>query len=140
MKILINNNTHKCDRVLLIIPAVFILFLWTLISTPTAKLEKVNGEKHLICDTGGFTGPPGGYIFFAIFVFYTALIALFGAFLSVVTRKVPTLFNESKLVAISIYNLFFVAIIIIPWLVFDFFLCFFFIIYNYLLFINDGYL
>jgi len=77
-------------------------------------MKTFDGDKHLVCDTGGFTGPPGGYIFFAIYVAYSALIALFGAFLSIVTRKVPSLFNESKLIAISIYNLVFLSVVIIP--------------------------
>ena len=98
----------------LLIPAVIILILWTLISTPTATLKTIEGEKHYVCDTGGFTGPPGGYIFFAILVAYETLVLLFGGFLSFVTRKVPSLYNESKLIAISIYHIMFLALILIP--------------------------
>merc|ERR1711904_215239 len=67
--------------VILMLPAVIILTIWTIISTPTVRMEERGGEDHYVCTTGGFTGEPGGYIFFAIFVAYTALILLFGAFL-----------------------------------------------------------
>jgi hypothetical protein len=47
-----------------------ILGIWTLVSTPTAELEYIDGRDHWVCDTGGFTGPPGGYVFFFILVGY----------------------------------------------------------------------
>ena len=102
--------------IILDLPALFILFLWTLISTPTAAMRNIGQDDvdHLVCTTGGFTGPPGGIIFFFILVGYQGLVLVFGAFLSIVTRGVPSLFNESKLIAISIYNLVFLAVIIIP--------------------------
>merc|ERR1712100_448760 len=99
---------------IMVIPAVFILFLWTLISTPTATLVERDGHEHYICETGGFTGPPGGYVFFGIFVAYVLILLLVGAVISFLTRKVPSLFNESKLIAISIYNLVILAVIIVP--------------------------
>jgi len=99
---------------LMVIPAIFILFLWTLISTPTATLEERDGHEHYVCQTGGFTGPPGGIVFFAIFVAYVVLLLIFGAIVSFLTRKVPSMFNESRLIAISIYNLVILAGIIIP--------------------------
>merc|ERR1712084_209304 len=45
---------------------------------------------------------------------WTGGLLLFGAFLSIVTRNIPSFFNESKLVAISIYNLGILAIVVIP--------------------------
>ena len=100
--------------VILMVPAVFILFLWTLISTPTALLTEVADDPHWVCDTGGFTGPPGGIVFFFIFVGYSGIVLLIGAIVSFAIRKVPSLFNESRLIAISIYNILFLAVIIIP--------------------------
>ena len=100
--------------VLSMIPVIIILTLWTIISTPTAKLKEVDGKDHFVCATGGFTGEPGGLIFFFILVAYGAFILLIGVFLSIVTRKVPSLFNESKLLAISIYNIGFLSAVIIP--------------------------
>ena len=99
---------------IMIVPAVFILFLWTLVSTPTTVLKSIDGEKHLVCDTGGFTGPPGGYVFFFILVGYEGFVLLIGGFLSIATRKVPSLYNESNLIAICIYNLVFLSVIVIP--------------------------
>ena len=100
---------------ILLIPAVFLLFLWTLISTPTATLvERGDNHLHYVCDTGGFTGPPGGIIFFSIFVSYSGIVLLFGSLVSFLTRNVPSLFNESKLIAISTYNLVILGAIIIP--------------------------
>ena len=100
--------------VVMMAPAILILFLWTLVSTPTADMVNVDGKKHFICVTGGFTGPPGGFIFFFILVGYTGILLLFGAFLSIAVRKTPSLFNESKLIGISIYNLVFLSLILIP--------------------------
>ena len=99
---------------ILMLPAVIILALWTLISTPTATMKDIDGVDHYVCETGGFTGPPGGYVFFGIFVGYSAIVLFFGAFLSFVTRNVPALFNESKLISLSIYNIVFEAIVFIP--------------------------
>merc|ERR1711879_899375 len=64
--------------------------------------------------SGGFTGTPGGLIFFFILVAYGFVVLLLGIFLSVVTRNVPSAFNESKLLAISMYNLGFLSVVIIP--------------------------
>ena len=102
--------------ILIMIPSILILFLWTLISTPTAHLKKIGDHNydHYICDTGGFTGPPGGLIFFFIFVSYSAILLLFGALISFAIRKVSNSFNESKLIAISIYNILILSIFIIP--------------------------
>ena len=100
--------------ILLMIPALIILTIWTIIATPTAKMSDDFDDDHYICATGGFIGQYGGYIFFSIFVAYCLLILLFGAFMSIVTRNVPSIFNESKLLAISIYNLGFLAAVIIP--------------------------
>ena len=100
--------------IIVMIPAVIILTLWTIISTPTAKLESFDGEDHYVCATGGFTGEPGGYVFFGIFVGYCGLVLLIGAIISIVARNVPSYFNETKLLAISIYNLVFLGVVIIP--------------------------
>ena len=96
------------------IPAVFILVLWTIVSTPTADVQERNGEDHYVCTTGGFTEEPGDYVFFALLTAYGTILLLLGAILSIVIRKVPSLFNESKLLAISIYNLAFLCVVIIP--------------------------
>ena len=95
-------------------PALLILILWTIISTPTAKMKHLGGGEHYICATGGFTGEPGGYIFFGIFVGYAALVLLLGAFVSFLIRNVPTEYNETKLLTVSIYNLGFLGVVIIP--------------------------
>ena len=99
---------------LLLIPALIILFLWTLISTPTATMVEKQDDDHYICYTGGFTGYPGGYVFFGVFVAYDLFLVSIGAILTFLTRNVPSLFNESKLIAVSIYNLLFLSIIVIP--------------------------
>ena len=82
------------------IPALVILIVWTIVSTPTADMERRDGENHYVCTTGGFTGKPGGLVFFFILVGYEALVVVFAAFLSLATRNVPSFFNESKLIAI----------------------------------------
>ena len=51
------------------------LGVWTLVSTPTAELQYVRSKNHWVCQTGGFTGSPGGYVFF--FVLVGALVRRF---------------------------------------------------------------
>ena len=99
---------------IVMIPAILIVLLWTIISTPTASMEKRHGEDHYVCSTGGFTGEPGGYIFFSIFVAYSAFVLGIGAVISFLSRKAPSQFNESQLMTISIYNLGFLSVVIIP--------------------------
>uniref|UniRef100_A0A7S4M7I9 G-protein coupled receptors family 3 profile domain-containing protein n=1 Tax=Vannella robusta TaxID=1487602 RepID=A0A7S4M7I9_9EUKA len=100
--------------VVLMIPALVIIITWMIVSTPTAAMVDRDGTQHFICTTGGFTGEPGGYIFFGVLVGYGAIVLLLGVFLSIVTRKAPSTFNESKLLAISIYNLGFLSVVIVP--------------------------
>jgi len=113
-KVMISDIDLVILFVVMVIPSLIILGLWTLISTPTAAMEHREGEDHYVCTTGGFTGSPGGYVFFFILVAYEGVLILFGLFLSVGTRNVPGLFNESKLIAISIYNIGFFGIVVIP--------------------------
>jgi len=96
------------------IPAVFILVIWTIVSTPTATMKERDGIEHYVCTTGGFTGEPGGLIFFFILVGYGAFILLVGIVLSVASRNVPSQFNEGKLLAISVYNIVFLSVVVIP--------------------------
>merc|ERR1712137_1253490 len=98
----------------LMIPAIFTVVLWTIISTPTAAMKERQDGDHYICTTGGFTGEPGGIIFFSIFVVYGAIVLIIGAVISFLSRNVPSGYNESKLLTISIYNLGFLAVVIIP--------------------------
>merc|ERR1719222_1030994 len=62
----------------IMIPAIIIFVLWTIVSTPTVTMKDRDGRDHYVCATGGFTGEPGGIIFFSIFVGYSALVLLFG--------------------------------------------------------------
>ena len=99
---------------IIMFPAIIILILWSIISTPTAEMRERDGYDHYICVTGGISGEPGGYIFFGIFTGYCALVLLIGALISILARHVPSQFNESKILTISIYNLGFLACVIIP--------------------------
>ena len=49
----------------------------------------------------------------AIFV-YVGVILLYGVYLAVQTSHVPDEFNESRIIAAAVYNIFFCAIIIVP--------------------------
>jgi len=100
--------------VCVMVPAVIIIIIWSIVSTPTARLEERDGNDHYVCTTGGFTDTPGGIIFFCIFVAYSAVVLLIGAVISFLARNIPSSFNETKLLTISIYNLGFLAAVIIP--------------------------
>merc|ERR1712137_436391 len=109
------SNIHLCIIWLIfMIPAIAIVTLWMIISTPTADMRERADKDHYVCTTGGFTGEPGGYIFFGIFVAYGTFVLCIGAVLCVLARKVPAEFNESKLLAVSIYNLALLSVVIIP--------------------------
>jgi len=99
---------------ILMVPTIFLLFLWTLISTPTARMRN-GGDKHnhYLCDTGGFTGPPGGYVFFFIIVGYLGLLILAHYFLAFLTRNVPSRFSEKKGLVIAMFNIMFTGIVVI---------------------------
>jgi len=47
---------------IMVIPAIIILVVWTIVSTPTARLEERDDREHYVCTTGGFTGKPGAHI------------------------------------------------------------------------------
>merc|ERR1712137_33115 len=113
-QVLISNLELCVLWLILLIPALIILILWTIISTPTAEMREIDGDDHYVCSTGGFTGAPGGIIFFFILVGYEAVVLLFGLFLSFVTRNVPSMFNESRLLAICIFHITFLAVVAIP--------------------------
>eukprot|EP01096_Ripella_sp_DP13-Kostka_P003997 TRINITY_DN159_c0_g1_i5.p1 TRINITY_DN159_c0_g1~~TRINITY_DN159_c0_g1_i5.p1 ORF type:complete len:835 (-),score=300.68 TRINITY_DN159_c0_g1_i5:193-2592(-) len=99
-----------------VIPVLILLVLWTGLSTPTAKLIEASSDdkEHLLCSYGSVAGMIGFYFFFFAIVAYVALFLLFGIFLSIATRNVVSTFNESRLIAISIYNITFSAIVTIP--------------------------
>jgi len=95
--------------VIIMIPAVIILIVWSIVSIPTAKMEEFDGVDHFVCSFG-----TTGFVFFFIFVGYSTLVLIFGAIISILSRNTPSLFNESKLLTISIYNLGFLGCVIIP--------------------------
>ena len=99
--------------IVLLLPGILILILWTSIATPTASFREIGDHHHYVCSTGG-VGDPAGYVFFSIFVAYCAVILLFGGLVSILIRNVPSKFNEAKILSISIYNLGFLAVVIIP--------------------------
>lgn len=97
-----------------ILPALILVICWTAFSTPTAKLEEIDDNEHYVCTTGGLTGKPGGIIWFSLIVGYGALLLFMGVILTYLIRRVPSEFNEGKLLAVSIYNFTFLCIVIIP--------------------------
>ena len=100
--------------VFLLLPVFVIIVIWCIVSTPSASMVERDGNDHYLCTSGGFTGTPGGLVFFFILVAYGICILFFGIFLTVATRNVPSQFNEGKLLAISVYNLGFLSVVIIP--------------------------
>jgi hypothetical protein len=101
--------------ILLVLPVFLILIIWTAFATPTADTRDLDGDVHYVCQAGGLIGTYWvGYIFFGILCFYFAIILLIGMVLSIFTRNVYVLFNESKLIDVSIYNFFFLSCVVIP--------------------------
>ena len=94
---------------LIMIPGIIIIVLWSAIATPTADME----NDHYIC-TSRNSGTTGTIIFFSIFFAYAMIILLIGAYISIISRKIPSQFSETKLLTISIYHLAFLAVVIIP--------------------------
>ena len=88
--------------------------LWTLISTPTADMEQVDNEDHYVCTTGGFTGKPGGLVFFFLIVAYLAILLIGCMVISFLARHVPRPFMDKRLTFISVFNLSFLCAVIIP--------------------------
>jgi len=98
-----------------IVPILILLSLWTGLATPTAMLQEARDNKdHLLCSYGSVAGAAGFYVFFFLIVAYVGIYLLFGVFLSIATRNVVSTFNESRLIAISIYNITFSSIVAIP--------------------------
>lgn len=101
--------------ILSIVPVLILLVLWTGLATPTAMLQEASDNRdHLLCSYGSVAGMAGFYVFFFAIVAYLGLFLLFGVFLSIATRNVVSTFNESRLIAISIYNITFSSIVAIP--------------------------
>jgi len=93
---------------------VFLIILWTAISTPKADIEKHAGDDHWVCTTGGVTGPPGGLVFFFVLVGYFGFLLLCSFILMFLNRKAPQVFMDNRLMFISMFNLGFLSAVIIP--------------------------
>lgn len=100
--------------VVLELPVAIILILWSALATPYAQVLNISGKDHWICRSGSVGGYALGIVFFALLVAYIGLILLFGVFLAIVTRKLPSRFNESQLIGMSVYNLTFLSAVVIP--------------------------
>lgn len=84
------------------------LVVWTIIDPPRAKLHKmVGGEYMLQCQTENIT-------FWAIFIAIKGAWLIFGAVLSVVTRRIMREFNHSTSIAYAIYNIFALLVLAVP--------------------------
>jgi hypothetical protein len=87
--------------VVFLIPIVIII-IWTIISTPEAALEEHQDEDHWVCTTGGFTGEPGGIVFFFVLVGYFGFLLLLSFILLFLNRKTPYRFMDSRLMFIAV--------------------------------------
>eukprot|EP01137_Pigoraptor_chileana_P023678 Opistho-2@90362 len=83
------------------------LSVWTAVDGPTPTTKIVQHVEHLECANTN-TG-------WAIALYASeGAFLLWGVYLSWRTRSVTTLFNESKFIAMAIWNIFFIAIIVLP--------------------------
>lgn len=99
--------------VITMIPIVFLLGLWTLISTPTAEMLDGDDHKHYQCTTGGFTGTPGGIVFFFIIVAYLIILILTSFVLAYRSRKSSSKYKERKILNIALFNILFTGVVVI---------------------------
>eukprot|EP01095_Lingulamoeba_sp_RSL-Kostka_P010073 TRINITY_DN354_c0_g3_i5.p1 TRINITY_DN354_c0_g3~~TRINITY_DN354_c0_g3_i5.p1 ORF type:complete len:633 (+),score=213.93 TRINITY_DN354_c0_g3_i5:751-2649(+) len=119
-KTIISNQKLTLLVILLMIPCIFILILWTAFSTPQAKMVEFDDDddeksgSHYVCTTGGLTGEPGGIVFFSVMTAYIFVVLLFGVLCSFHTRNVEGTYNESSLIGYCVYNLTFLSAVIIP--------------------------
>jgi len=91
---------------------------WQIVAPPEASMSTVDegGRPHsyMMC-----TGPPGAIPFLVVIVVEKIVFLLFGCYMGFVTRNVASTFNESKLVAWAIYNVFFSVAVLVPILFFS---------------------
>jgi hypothetical protein len=99
-----------------LIPEIVILLVWsglepmnvTMMESPLLTAL----QRNLYCySTNALT-------FQLVLILYKAVVLVFGMFIAVATRKVRSDFNESKQIAFSIYNIFFVCVVVLPLLYF----------------------
>eukprot|EP01095_Lingulamoeba_sp_RSL-Kostka_P011273 TRINITY_DN423_c1_g1_i1.p1 TRINITY_DN423_c1_g1~~TRINITY_DN423_c1_g1_i1.p1 ORF type:complete len:1045 (-),score=219.92 TRINITY_DN423_c1_g1_i1:40-3174(-) len=109
-----NPLIYFISIILLMIPIILILSLWTLIATIEADIDTVDGHQHYVCSSKGFAGQIAGYIFFVILCFYFLILIAISFVLIFVTRKIIVPYNENQLTSTSIYNIIIISIITIP--------------------------
>eukprot|EP01095_Lingulamoeba_sp_RSL-Kostka_P010010 TRINITY_DN3514_c0_g2_i1.p1 TRINITY_DN3514_c0_g2~~TRINITY_DN3514_c0_g2_i1.p1 ORF type:complete len:815 (+),score=216.77 TRINITY_DN3514_c0_g2_i1:82-2526(+) len=99
-------------QVVLLVPVLIILFLWTLLATPVASKFEADGNDHHLCNTGGFINHnAAGYTFFSLIIVYHILVLLITAAISFITRNIGVYYGESRIVSVIVYNTLFSGIV-----------------------------
>jgi len=97
----------------LIVPFIIII-IWGAFATPEARVDEYNDKDHYMCTTGGLIGEPAGTVFFFVLVGYFGFLLFFAFIFLFLNRRAPNFFMENRLMFISIFNLGFVAAVVIP--------------------------
>jgi len=91
--------------------ALVILVVWTAVEmpTPTPTKDGVGDDEYIVvCNSSN-----NGLAFFITTVCYFGVLLLVACLLGFKTRKAGEAFNESKLVALSVYNLAFCSVLLV---------------------------
>jgi len=99
-----------------IIIQMIITICWMTLATPHPAAEYPQGDLYtyyLTCDHPNVNGTDITVVFYGLTIGYNGLLLVVGAILAYKIRKLPSHFNESKAIALAIYNLFLISLIIL---------------------------
>ncbi|EPZ36966.1 GPCR, family 3 domain-containing protein [Rozella allomycis CSF55] len=100
----------------LTIPVIFIVIIWNAVDSPS-PVVKMGSSRHDYYWTCSSSSPDNQITFLTLILVYCGLILLMNLFMALKTRHVPAKFQETKILALSIYNVTMVLAFVIPMLV-----------------------
>jgi hypothetical protein len=90
----------------------FINMLWIGLDPVKSQARPTSNYPDVL--TFQACGSEHGLSFMIAIYIYTGLVLIYGVYLAVQTSHVPDKFNESRVIAAAVYNIFFCAAIIVP--------------------------
>jgi len=105
----ISTPFHPTPFLISLLLLQFFLVLYSAIEPPSvySQPDPTNAAaEQLLCSSNP--------ILLGILIAVKCVMLVFGVFLAITTRKVSSVFNESKMIALSIYNMALIAALVIP--------------------------